>query len=262
MADFPLTVSHVSVYFGGYQALKDVSFQVSLGKILGIAGPNGSGKTTLLRTMFGAQPVAEGEIKLSGKPIAQLKTSQVGRELSVVAQFEHNIARMRVLDLVLLGRSPHRKDIQGFSRNDQEIAENVLAQVGMDTFKHRYFDTLSGGERQRVLIARGLAQACPCMLLDEPTNHLDIKYQHQILALLRNVISTGVIILHDLNLVSRYCDEVIVLSNGEIACRGHPQEVLTTRMVKETYGVDAIETHDEGVKQFIFRGEVSAARHM
>lgn len=253
MIDSPLSVDEATVTFGSYTALSQVSFSATKGQILGIAGPNGSGKTTLLRAMFGAQKLASGRISLQGTPITKMAFSEIGRRISVVAQFENDTDRMRVGDLVLLGRSPHLKDAQGYSKEDRAIARDSLKQVGMTDAWGRYIDTLSGGERQRVLIARSLTQACPCMLLDEPTNHLDLKYQHQILPLLRRVAPTAIIILHDLNLVSRYCDEVIILKEGRIACQGDPQTTITQGMIKKIYGVEAKEMDDGGTKQFIFR---------
>lgn len=253
MSDFPLSVDGVTVSYGSYTALSDVSFNAVRGQILGIAGPNGSGKTTLLRAMFGAQKLAAGKISLQGTPITRMGTSEIGRRISVVAQFENDTDRMRVGDLVLLGRSPHLKDAQGYSKDDYAIAKDSLKQVGMIDSWDRYIDTLSGGERQRVLIARSVAQACPCMLLDEPTNHLDLQYQHQVLPLLRKVAPTAIIILHDLNLVSRYCDEVIILKDGKMACHGKPQATITESMIREIYGVETKEIDDNGTKQFIFR---------
>ncbi len=253
MNDFPLNVTEATVKFGSYTAINQISFQVKPGNILGIAGPNGSGKTTLLRSLFGAQPLTTGTIALEGKPLHKMRASQIGKKISVVSQFEHDTDRMRVEEFVLLGRAPHRTDFQGYSDADHKIASQALQRVGMSNVKNRYFTTLSGGERQRVLIARALTQQCPCMLLDEPTNHLDVKYQHQVLALVREVAPTAVIVLHDLNLVARYCDEVIVMKHGSIACQGCPANTLSTELISDVYGVEAIEVYDGEIKQFIFR---------
>ncbi len=253
MAEYPLNVVDATVRFGSFTALDGVSFQVTPGRVLGIAGPNGSGKTTLLRTLFGAQQLSEGRIEVSGQSIRTMRASQIGTKLSVVSQFEHDIDRMRVGEFVLLGRSPHRTDFQGYSDHDHEIADQALEKVGMGGIRDRFFTTLSGGERQRVLIARALTQQCSCMLLDEPTNHLDVKYQHQILSLIRELADTAVIVLHDLNLVARYCDEVIVMNRGQIASRGTPDDTLNTHLINEVYGIEAIEVWDRDVKQFIFR---------
>lgn len=257
MVDFPLSLHQVSIRFGNFVAINEVSFEIPEGRIVGITGPNGSGKTTLLRAMFGAQPVAEGEIKVYDKPIDTLRTSEIGRKISVVSQFENTIDRMRVWDLVLLGRSPHRRDTQGYSKEDMEIASSSLAEVGMLDARNRYVDTLSGGERQRILIARSLTQQCACMLLDEPTNHLDVKYQHQILDLIQKVAKTAVIILHDLNLVSRYCDEAIILNHGRVHRKGNPNEILSTHLISEVYSVKAKEVVDNNVKQFVFSGNIN-----
>lgn len=252
MSDFPLSVQSLSVNFGAKQVLKNISFDIKKGLVTAIAGPNGCGKTTLMRSLFGAQSIAEGQINIQGTPLNTMRTSEVGRKISVVSQFEHDSDTMRVGSLVLLGRSPHCKDIRGYCPQDYEIAKNCLNQVGMLESWNQYVDTLSGGERQRVLIARSLAQQCPCILLDEPTNHLDVKYQHEILLLLKKVAPTAVIILHDLNLVSRYCDEVIVLKDGQLVAQGCPQETLCTSLVRSTYDIDCTEVVHTGCKQFVF----------
>lgn len=255
MTNFPLSLHNVSIRFGDFHAVDNVTFEVPEGKIVGVAGPNGSGKTTLLRAMFGAQPLSEGEIRVFNRPINKLRTSEIGRKLAVVSQFENTIDRMRVWDLVLLGRSPHRRDTQGYSKEDISIAKDALTEVGMSEAKDRFVDTLSGGERQRILIARSLAQQCSCMLLDEPTNHLDVKYQHQILGLISRVAKTAVIILHDLNLVSRYCDEAIIMRQGQLFSRGEPNTILNPDLIDEVYGVEAAEVEDDCFKQFIFRAK-------
>ncbi|MFE1522541.1 ABC transporter ATP-binding protein [Schaalia turicensis] len=253
MNDFPLNAIDATVKFGSYTAVDRVSFKVKPGSILGIAGPNGSGKTTLLRSLFGAQSLTGGTITIEGNPLNEMRASQISKKVSVVSQFEHDTDRMRVEEFVLLGRAPHRTDFQGYSDDDYEIVSQALQRVGMADVKERYFSTLSGGERQRILVARALAQQCPCMLLDEPTNHLDVKYQHQVLSLIREVAHTAVIVLHDLNLVARYCDEVIVMKRGSIVCHGSPASTLTKDLISRVYGVEAIEVYDGDIKQFIFR---------
>lgn len=253
MSDSPLKIENASVRFGDNQVLTNVSFEVPRGQILGIAGPNGSGKTTLMRSLFAAQKLSEGRITINGDPLSTLSPGQVARRIAVVSQFEQDMDQTRVIDIVLLGRAPHRKDIQGYNATDHEIAREALEAVGMSYAQDRYVHTLSGGERQRVLIARSLAQQCKCILLDEPTNHLDVKYQHQILSVIRKVSDTAVIILHDLNLVARYCDNAIILKNGHLHTKGNPTEILTPQLIREVYGVSATEVNDAGTKQFSFK---------
>ncbi|MBM7825781.1 iron complex transport system ATP-binding protein [Arcanobacterium pluranimalium] len=253
MSDFPLSVFDATVRFGRFTALNAVSFHVKPGRILGIAGPNGSGKTTLLRSLFGAQKLTEGKIEIGGKALDELPAAEVGRRLSVVSQFESDSDHLRVGEFVLLGRVPQRRDFQGYCVDDKLICQQALEKVDMGGSQQRYFQSLSGGERQRVMIARALSQQCPCMLFDEPTNHLDVKFQHQILQLIRSVATTAVIILHDLNLVARYCDDVIIMRDGAIIQQGTPQDVLNAQLIRSVYGMDAKVINDAGTKQFIFR---------
>ncbi|MCI5825867.1 MAG: ABC transporter ATP-binding protein [Arcanobacterium sp.] len=253
MKHSPLAIENASVRYGSAQILDGITFEVPRGQIIGVAGPNGSGKTTLMRAMFAAQKLSEGRVLINGRPASELRPSQIARQIAVVSQFEHDMDRVSVFDLVLLGRAPHRKDVQGYSKKDRDIALQALASVGMEYAKDRYIDTLSGGERQRVLIARSLAQQCKCLLLDEPTNHLDVKYQHQILSIIKAVSDTAVIILHDLNLVARYCDHTIILKNGRLYAQGKPAQILTPQLISEVYEVSATEVDDCGTKQFIFK---------
>ena len=253
MKNSPLAIENASVRYGSAQILDDITFEVPRGKIIGVAGPNGSGKTTLMRAMFAAQKLSEGRVLINGRPASELRSSQIARQIAVVSQFEHDMDRVSVFDLVLLGRAPHRKDVQGYSKKDRDIALQALDAVGMEYAKDREIDTLSGGERQRVLIARSLAQQCKCLLLDEPTNHLDVKYQHQILSIIKAVSDTAVIILHDLNLVARYCDHTIILKNGRLHAQGKPVEILTPQLINDVYEVSATEVDDCGIKQFIFK---------
>ena len=252
--DLPLEARGVTVRFGDFTAVESVTFDIARGKIVGIAGPNGSGKTTLLKAIYGAQQIVDGTVNIEGKPLSRMGTKQVARKLAVVSQFEDSGERMRVADLVMLGRAPHRRDIEGYSRQDHRIVADALAAVGLSGIADRYVHTLSGGERQRILIARALAQRCDLVLMDEPTNHLDIRYQHQIMTLVREVVETAVIVLHDLNIVSRYCDEVLVLRRGELVTSGAPSEVLTAELIAEIWEARALEVDDGGVKQFVFQG--------
>lgn len=252
--DSPLEVRDVTVRFDDFTAVKSVTFDVTRGRIVGIAGPNGSGKTTLLKTIYGAQRTTGGTVSIEGEPLARLRTRQVARKLAVVSQFEGSGERMRVTDLVMLGRAPHRRDIESYSRQDHQIVADALAAVGLSGIADRYVHTLSGGERQRILIARALAQRCDLVLMDEPTNHLDVRYQHQIMTLVRELVQTAVIVLHDLNIVSRYCDDVLVMKRGELVAAGSPSEVLTAELISEIWETRALAVDDDGITQFVFQG--------
>jgi iron complex transport system ATP-binding protein len=135
---------------------------------------------------------------------------------------------------------------------DAEAAADALACVGARHLGERAFGTLSGGEKQRVLIARAVAQQTDHLLLDEPTNHLDIRYQHEILQIVRSLAVSTVVVLHDLNLAARYCDKVVLLEEGRVSCVGTPREVLTPTILEPIYGVGVRCLDDRGVVQLLF----------
>jgi iron complex transport system ATP-binding protein len=154
--------------------------------------------------------------------------------------------------MVLLGRSPHRSAFQGYSAADRRLAAAGLRRVGARHLAERVFSSLSGGEKQRVLIARTLAQDADHLLLDEPTNHLDIRYQHEVLHLVRTLGVTTVVVLHDLNLAARYCDHLVLLSEGRVAASGSPGDVLTAEVIEPVYGVRVRRLDDDGQVQLVF----------
>lgn len=154
--------------------------------------------------------------------------------------------------MVLLGRSPHRSAFQSYELADHRIAASALGRVGARYLAGRNYGQLSGGEKQRVLIARTLAQQTDYLLLDEPTNHLDIRYQHEVLDLVRGIGVTTVVVLHDLNLAARYCDRLVLLDRGEVVAAGHPDDVLTPGVLEPVYGVAVRRLAEPDCVQLIF----------
>ncbi|OLF09822.1 histidinol phosphatase [Actinophytocola xinjiangensis] len=248
-----ITADGVSFGYGRALVLDDVGLTVEPGQVVGLIGPNGSGKTTLLRTLYASLTPRAGLVTLDGRPLAGLEPRALARRLSVVAQEGAAELPLTVADTVLLGRSPHLATFQRPSRQDHRIAAAALTRVGVRHLADRVFAGLSGGEKQRVLIARALAQRADHLLLDEPTNHLDIRYQHEVLSLVRRLEVTTVVVLHDLNLAARYCDELVLLDGGTVAATGTPDAVLRPEVLEPVYeiGVHRIPT-DDGV-QLLFR---------
>ena len=140
--------------------------------------------------------------------------------------------------------------------DDYEIARYALEQVGLSDFENRNFNTLSGGEQQRVILARALAQRTECLVLDEPTNHLDIKYQLELMTIVKRLDATVVSAIHDLNLAAIYCDRIIALKDGHIVCSGTPQDVLSSDTIRHIYGVSAmVQTLPDGRLNIIYNME-------
>jgi len=222
--------------------LQDINFKVRKGEFLGIIGPNGSGKTTLLRAITKVLRPEKGEIILDGKDINHYGFKELARKIAVVSQKVDSFAlNLTVKEYVLLGRIPFRKRFQFLeTRRDKEIAHKALAITGILSLAQRPIAEMSGGEKQCAIIARALAQEPQVLLLDEPTTHLDIGHQIKILDLIRKLNKerqlTVIIILHDLNLASEYCERLLLLRGGKIYRMGSPEEVLTYPIIEEVYG--------------------------
>jgi iron complex transport system ATP-binding protein len=254
-----ITARDVRFAYDGTPVVADVSLDACDGSVLGLIGPNGSGKTTLLRILYAALAPHAGLVEVDGAELRALRPVEVAKRIAVVAQESPPEIPISVTDLVLLGRSPATSAFRSFGRADHEAAAAALTRVGVRHLAERSFTALSGGEKQRVLIARALVQDCAHLLLDEPTNHLDIRYQHEILALLRSLDVASVVVLHDLNLAARYCDQLVLLDRGEIIASGATDAVLTPEVLEPVYGVRVRCLHDGNDLHLAFSPQVNAA---
>ncbi|MCG8654086.1 ABC transporter ATP-binding protein [Yimella sp. NH-Cas1] len=251
----------VRLGYGRTDVLHGVDMVAREGRVTGLVGPNGSGKTTLLRLLFGALRPAEGEVLIGDRPLAQFDRTELARSMAVVVQEDSGDTALSVAEVVLLGRLPHHSALGRYSDSDHAIALDALRRVGAAHLVDRDLSELSGGERQRVMVARALTQQPRYLLMDEPTNHLDIHFQHEILQL-TELSQTAVVVLHDLNLAARYCDDLVVLQSGHVVASGTPEDVLTTELIKDVYGVRATIVVDDGIPQFLFAPRFSlAANH-
>ncbi len=227
---------------GGYHKetiIKDISSETKKGDFIGIIGPNGSGKTTLLRLISKVLPPQNGNITFEGKDIANMDLREFAQSVAFVAQDTIVNFSFSVLEIVLMGRIPHLKRLQLETKEDYLIAERSMTMTDTSGLKEKRIDELSSGERQRVIIARALAQEPLLLFLDEPTSHLDIGHQIQILDLLKRLNRqnnlTIVMVLHDLNLASEYCNRLVLLNEGRIFKEGTPLEVLTYQNIEAVY---------------------------
>ncbi len=229
----------LSAELGGAQILNGVSLEAQDGQLVGVIGPNGSGKSTLLRCLYRVLEPTGGAVYLNGRELRSYSVKESARQVSVVAQHNYYNFDFTVQEVVLMGRSPYKRALDRDTREDYRLAAEALERVGMSAFAGRSFSTLSGGEQQRVILARALAQQTPCLILDEPTNHLDVKYQLQLMDIVRSLGRTVIAAVHDLNIAAMYCDRLYVMRNGRIAAAGTPQEILTVEFIREVYEVEA-----------------------
>jgi len=236
--------------------LRDVNVHVESGEILGIVGPNGSGKTSLLKLLTRLAAPKQGDIALFGTSLAGLSQEDAARIAAFVPQESAQMFPFTVAETVLMGRFPHRRRTRwnlGFGwedRDDCAVAAQAMATMDIGHLAPRSVTDLSGGERQRTMIARALAQTPRVLLLDEPTAFLDLQHQIDICSVLRRLKDehglTVVIVSHDLNLASQYCDRVVMLKEGAVCSVGTPSEVMRVEVLRAVYGCEVlIDSHPE-----------------
>ncbi|MCZ8538595.1 adenosylcobinamide amidohydrolase [Paenisporosarcina quisquiliarum] len=234
---------HIHQLSGGYlevPVVKDVSFEVQKGEMLGILGPNGSGKSTLLKVISGILPARTGSITLNGAAIETFSTKELARQMAVLPQLHAHAFTHSVRETVSLGRYPHQTGwFSSWSAEDEAAVVEAMKLTDVLKYEHTSLDQLSGGEQQRVFVAQASAQQAPLLLLDEPTNHLDIAHQTQLLdTIKKQCIEKGMTIIsvfHDINLASLYCDRLLLMENGSIKHLGEPHVVIKDQQIENVY---------------------------
>jgi iron complex transport system ATP-binding protein len=219
--------------------LQNINLKVEDRELIGIIGPNGSGKTTLLRVISRMLKPKKGIVLLEGKNIWQMEFKELAKRIAVVPQSFASVG-MSVEEFVLLGRIPYFRRFQFLeAKKDFDIAQKCMALTDTLKLKDQPLAEISGGERQLALIARALVQEPRLLLLDEPTTHLDITHQVGILDLIRRLNKelglTVIMVLHDLNLASEYCQRLVLINEGRIHKIGRPEEVLNYQVIEEVY---------------------------
>ncbi len=234
-----LTAENAEFAYADAPVLTEIALSIAEGRFVAIAGPNGSGKTTLLKLLGGLITPRLGTVRLGDDVIGEWRPIDAAKRIAWVPQETTFAFGYSVLDVVLMGRSPHL-DGRWFERPDDfDVARRVIDRMELGRLAGRSVLALSGGERQRVLLARALAQETPILLLDEPAAFLDLKFQASIYTMLERLTreegKTVVAVTHDLNLASLYCDEIILLNGGRIAASGPPAEVFRRGLLEEIY---------------------------
>ncbi|NJR48458.1 MAG: ABC transporter ATP-binding protein [Leptolyngbyaceae cyanobacterium CSU_1_3] len=233
---------------GGYQdkrIVENIELTLQAGEWLSLIGANGSGKSTLLKLISRILPIQQGVVFLDGKAIHQQPAKLVAQKLALLPQQQTIPEGLTVHQLVSLGRTPHQTWWQWeLDREDQQKVDLALTQTQMEAFRDRPVQDLSGGERQRAFLAMALAQDPKVLLLDEPTTYLDIRYQLELLELLKHLNRESnlsiITVLHEINLAARYSDRLAMLCQGCIWAIDVPSRTLTSENLLQVFGVEAI----------------------
>lgn len=239
-----LQIDHIHFTYNSSPVIRDISFTLDKGDLLGLIGPNGSGKTTLLRLIDGILHPAQGTIRILGTPVGKIKRIDLAKMVAVVPQVSPMIFPFTVQEVVLMGRTPHLGKWRFEGKRDYEIIEQAMAKTDTLALAGRNMNRLSGGETHRVLIARALAQEPQILLLDEPTAFLDIRHQVDFLNLIQALNEeqglTVIAVTHDINLASLYCKRIALLKEGKIQAIGRPEEVVTEEQIQAVYHTPVI----------------------
>lgn len=233
-----LDIKNIKIMLSGVDIVKNVCLKADSGSFVGIIGPNGCGKSTLLKSIYKVNKPISGSIFLDEMDLVNTNPKTVSKSLGVVGQFNDMNFDFTVKEMVLMGRTPHKGLLESDTKEDFEIVRKALEQVNLTSYSERSYNSLSGGEKQRVILARAMAQQPKFLILDEPTNHLDIKYQLQILNIVKGMRIGVLAALHDLSLASDYCDYLYVMKNGKIVTHGEPIKILTKELIENIYEVD------------------------
>jgi len=233
-----LNIQNLSCGYPKFQ-LADINFEILRGSFAGIIGPNGSGKTTLFRAITGILSLNSGQILLSGKNLKAFSLRQRAQNIAIVSQFIE-AGDMSVEDYVLMGRIPYHSRFNFFETDeDFAIARKYMELTDTWRFRDQLMSELSGGEQQLAGIARALTQQPVLLLLNEPTSHLDITPPVQVLNVLQQLNQemglTVLMVIHDLNLASEFCDHLVLVNQGRIHTQGTPEEVLTFHNIEDVY---------------------------
>lgn len=235
-----VSISGVKHVYGSTCVLAHITFSIPKQTFFVIIGPNGSGKTTTMKLIAGTENLQNGSLEINGKPLQDYSRKELARFVAYVPQLVLEDLPFTVMEVVLMGRSPHLGMLGLDQRVDREIARQAMAFTEVGHLADRRLDKLSGGERQRVFIARAICQEPEIMLLDEPTAALDLSHQVRIMDLMERLREekkiTVVMVSHDLNLAAMYGDHLLLLKDGGIVSQGTPEEVLTYQTLETAYG--------------------------
>ena len=255
-----LRVSQMSFGYTDRNNLEDIDFDIRPGEFVAILGQNGSGKTTLMRCINKILAIRSGDISIDEQSVLSLTLSEIARLCTTVPADVSLDFSLTVRDYVSLGRTPYLRSVWWEDEEDERIIDQALWDFGITAYSERRLQELSSGERARVVLAKGVVQTPKVMLVDEPSAHLDIKYKIQVMELLRMLSDKGMAILmanHDINLLTRFCDRILLLHEGRIIADGTPRDVITAENIRKVFGIDVDMVEAHGVPYILPTGSTA-----
>ena len=246
-----LEIEALDFAYGKEKVLKNINLRAQKGELITLIGPNGSGKSTLLKCINNYLEADQGSIEIKGQSLKNYSRRELAQIIAYVPQSAEDISNLNVFETVLMGRKPHSSWKAG--KRDKKITAGIISEMGLETIAFKELNNLSGGQKQKVFIARAAAQQAELILLDEPTNNLDLKHQLEIFNLIREEVKNGktaIVTMHDLSLVSRFSDRIIMLKNGRVFSDGSDSS-LSAAKINSVYGVEVSLKEHNGKKIII-----------
>jgi len=246
-----LQIEALTFSYNKEKVLKNINLEAEKGELITLIGPNGSGKSTLLKCINNYLKADQGTIKVKDKKINYFTKKELAKIIAYVPQASEINFNLDVFETILMGR----KAYSGWkaSQQDKEITAEVISKMGLEEIAFKNINKLSGGQQQKVFIARAAAQTAELILLDEPTNNLDLKHQLEIFELIEKEVNMGktvIVTMHDLSLVSRFSDRIIMLKEGSIYSDCTAAN-LSAAKINSVYGVEVSLKEHNGKKIII-----------
>ncbi len=264
-----ITTKNLTVGYGSQKVVNNIDIEGLKGKIICLLGPNGVGKSTILRTLSGLLSPVEGIVEIEGANLAEIKSAEIAKKLSVVLTDSVSPRLVTVKEIISMGRTPYTNFFGKITDKDKEIINDAIDTVGVGYLADRFFGQLSDGEKQKVMIARALAQQPKLIILDEPTSHLDIRHKVEVVRILRNLVKerniTVILSLHDIDLAIKGCQTLLLVKDGKIIDQGMPEDIIRKGTISKLYDIKGavynellgsveIENFKNGEKIFISAG--------